>query len=143
MIDVPPPLLAHNSRFAAVYELGPLKQGTNYVAPQRNSSGEPCECNTVMYRYRAYFRACALRTSANLWVIQLVHGVYCLSKRHHPVVGILEPVLYPSLCCSVPRVHSCDNCCSTLGFSKLYRMCSMSVAGHEVLHILLCWFTGN
>ena len=92
-IDAPPPLLVHNSRPAAVYELGPLKQGTNYVTPQKNSSAQPCECNTVMYRYRAYFRACALRTSANLWVIQLVHGVYCLSKRHHPDVGVLAKVL--------------------------------------------------
>ena len=41
------------SRSAGVYELGPLAQGTNYVAPQTNTSEQSCQCNTVMYRYRA------------------------------------------------------------------------------------------
>ena len=40
-----------NSRFAAVFELGPLMQGTKYTAPQMNSSAQKCECNTVMFRY--------------------------------------------------------------------------------------------
>lgn len=41
----------NNSRPAAVYELGPLASGTNYVAPPANSSSQKCECNTVMFRY--------------------------------------------------------------------------------------------
>ena len=41
------------SRSAAVYELGPLDNGTNYVTPQTNSSAQKCQCNTVMYRYEA------------------------------------------------------------------------------------------
>jgi len=34
-----------------VYELGPLQPGTNYVTPQKNSTAQKCQCNTVMYRY--------------------------------------------------------------------------------------------
>jgi len=64
-IDIPPPLQVRNPRPAAMYELGPLSQGTNYLAPQKNSSAQECECNTVMYRYQAYL-VYVLRTSANL-----------------------------------------------------------------------------
>lgn len=53
-IDIPPPRPVRNSRPTAVYELGPLNQSTNYLAPQLNSSSQKCECNTVMYRYGAY-----------------------------------------------------------------------------------------
>jgi hypothetical protein len=35
---------------AAVYVLGPLQQGSNYVTPQKNSSSQKCQCNTVMFR---------------------------------------------------------------------------------------------
>jgi hypothetical protein len=41
----------NNSRFAVAYELGPLKQGTNYDTPQTNSSAHKDKCNTVMFRY--------------------------------------------------------------------------------------------
>ncbi|KAF9791938.1 hypothetical protein BJ322DRAFT_1026287 [Thelephora terrestris] len=33
----------------SVYVLGPLAQGTNYVTPQKNSTAEKCQCNTVMF----------------------------------------------------------------------------------------------
>ena len=42
-----------NSLSPAVYELGPLGPGGNYVTPQKNSSAQKCECNTVMFRYMA------------------------------------------------------------------------------------------
>lgn len=43
---------SNNSRSVAVYELGTLSQGTNYVAPQKNNNvTQGCQCNTVMYRY--------------------------------------------------------------------------------------------
>ena len=64
-IDLPSLLQVRNPPPAAVYELGPLSQGTNYLAPQKNSSAQQCECNTVMYRYQVYLRY-GLRTSANL-----------------------------------------------------------------------------
>lgn len=35
---------------AAAYVLGPLASGTNYVTPQKNSSSQKCQCNTVMFR---------------------------------------------------------------------------------------------
>lgn len=34
-----------------MYELGPLQTGTNYVTPQKNSTAQKCQCNTVMFRY--------------------------------------------------------------------------------------------
>ncbi|KAF9647246.1 hypothetical protein BDM02DRAFT_3261818 [Thelephora ganbajun] len=42
----------------SVYELGPLQQGTNYVTPQRNSSAQKCQCNTVMYSLYMACTAC-------------------------------------------------------------------------------------
>ena len=47
-----------NSLSPAVYELGPLQQRSNYITPQRNSSAQKCECNTVMFRYMADLHAC-------------------------------------------------------------------------------------
>ena len=46
-----PSVYFSNSRSVAVYELGPLQTGTNYVTPQRNSTAQKCQCNTVMFRY--------------------------------------------------------------------------------------------
>ena len=64
-IDIPPPRQVRNSRPTAWFTLGPLASGQNYQAPQLNSSSQKCECNTVMYRYRAYF-TCTPQMSANL-----------------------------------------------------------------------------
>ena len=44
---------SNNLRPTDTYGVGPLKQGTHYTTPQRNTSALGCECNTVMYRYTA------------------------------------------------------------------------------------------
>ena len=46
-----------DSRSTAAYVLGPLGQGENYVTPQRDSTAQECECNTVMFRYMANLHA--------------------------------------------------------------------------------------
>lgn len=58
-----PTSVAH-SLSTAVFFLGPISQGTNYLTPQRNSSAQKCECNTVMYRYLA--NPCAYPPTANV-----------------------------------------------------------------------------
>lgn len=52
------PLPLNNSRFAAVYELGPLVPGgTGYNPPLGGDGGKQrCDCNTVMYRYMTNLR---------------------------------------------------------------------------------------
>lgn len=42
-----------SSRSTGAYAVGPLEQGTHYITPQRYTSAQGCECNTVMYRYTA------------------------------------------------------------------------------------------
>lgn len=42
------------------------------------------------------------RLSKLTFEVQFIHGLHCLSKRYHPTVVILEPVLFRSLRYSVP-----------------------------------------
>ena len=42
----------NNVRSTAAYDLSPMEQGINYVAPRANDTGaQKCECDTVMFRY--------------------------------------------------------------------------------------------
>lgn len=55
----------HSSKSqTAVYVLGPLADGTNYITPQQNdTTAQNCGCNTVIYSLYAACSACQFNSS--------------------------------------------------------------------------------
>lgn len=49
----------------AVYELGPLADGTNYVTPQKDDEAQKkCGCNTIIYSLYTACSVCQRNTTA-------------------------------------------------------------------------------
>lgn len=88
-----PAMFQSLTRHADEYVLGPLPRGSNYVTPQTSDAlGRKCNCNTVMFRYET--DSYPPLTPIDFQTVQLIYGLYCLSKCHYPVVEVLEPVLW-------------------------------------------------
>lgn len=88
-----PAMFQSLTRHADEYVLGPLPRGSNYVTPQTSDAlGRKCNCNTVMFRYET--NSYPPLTPIDFQTVQLIYGLYCLSKCHYPVVEVLEPVLW-------------------------------------------------
>jgi hypothetical protein len=64
VLSSPTKSIAHRNNQTAVYVLGPLAFGTNYVTPQKNdTTAKNCDCNSVIYSLYAACSACQFNSS--------------------------------------------------------------------------------
>ena len=61
----PKKLSTHRCLQTAIYELGPLSNGSNYVTPQKNDTDQKkCGCNTIIYSLYASCAICQFAPTA-------------------------------------------------------------------------------